>query len=1442
MSSIFISHSSQDGEWSAEVRRQLELQGHRSVFLDFDPAIGIPAGRDWEQELYQQLRACRAVLVLCSRHSMASRWCFAEITHAKSMGKALLPLKIDDCEIDPVLTSRQVIDLTRDPEAGWERLRRGLVVAGLDPADAFDWQGDRPPYPGLLSFQEEDAAVYFGRNNEIQAGLEALQRLHQFGGSRWLMVLGASGSGKSSLVRAGLLPRLRRDRQRWLVLDPFRPGQDPFWELTRVLTRGLGPRSHGEQIYQRLQGATFEPPEPVDGPESVDLHEPLSNLEQALGRLGNVEARRYFELLRKAVDQKTEGAAPVPGSSPSVIEPPLVELARVLIERSEQREARVLLVIDQFEELLGDESDSVSSRFLELLRGAADHPAAPLQILVTLRSDFFAQFQTTATLLELRPGTLSVGPLSAAGIAQTIVEPARLAGLELETGLVETLVQDSQEADSLPLLAFALRELWERCDGGRLTVDEYQTRLGGLSGAVAHVADTVLANTEVLVNPAMTSTILSRMTLDKADAERQRERGRQLRGAFLALSRIDEDGRFARRPARWSDLPADLHPVLERFVQARLLVSRGEGEHRVLEVAHEALFHSWDQLRNWLDEDREFLLWRKRLQAARQQWLDTEQDDGALLRGIALADAENWLGERPRELAVERPFIEQSAALRDHELALASRRRRRVLQGVTLAALICLALAAVAWHESVKAKQLSNERRAALVVEASRNLRDPATRALLLLESAAILPGREPAGGARAARSVAGWAIPRSVLHGHTGSIVGLDFSPDGDRVATSSYDNTVRVFSSDGTGQPLVLRGHSGDVVSVEFDAAGKRLASASADGTVRIWSLDGDVDPIVLQVFDKTASDEAVSSARFSPDGQRLVAATMAGTVVLYILEGNHPSRVLEGHTGPVLQARFSPDGEWILSASRDGTARLWSTGDGASRIVARHEDWVLDGVWSADGSRLATTSRDRRVWVCAPQRASPCQQLTGHDGWVWTAAFDTEGTHLVTAGADNTARVWPLDGKGEPSVLWGHEDWVREVSFSADGRRVLTASHDGSAALWLADGSGEPTFLEGHQGWVRKAIFSPGGGLIATASDDGLARVWRSTPPEDPRILSGHTDQVWSVAFSHLGQSIVTASADLTARIWDAESLESLRILKGHEERVRSAEFSPDDRWLATSSDDGTARIWSVDGSGAPVILRGHRDKVLDVDFSHDGKLLATASYDQTIGLWQPDGTRVRTFDEHLGWVRAVAFSPDDSQILSASRDRTVLLRNTDGSGASRVVGRHKNQVMAAIFKRDGTKILSASADRTARLWDAVGEDGELGRFVGHESLVWGADLSPDGSWVVTASQDGTARVWRADDPSAEPIFLDGHNGPIWNATFSRDGKVIATASADETVRLWRLWSKDWSQLIELLRHQTNACLTVAQRQRFLAEPVAQASERYAACETRNGRTVN
>jgi formylglycine-generating enzyme required for sulfatase activity len=589
MSSIFLSHSSQDNLVAEQVKARLEQWGHRSIFLDFDPANGIPAGRDWEKELYAKLRECRALIILCSHASMASRWCFAEITHAKAMGRPVFPIKLDDAQVDRVLTSVQIIDATTGWDAAYQRLEKGLLAAGLDPKNLFDWDTRRPPYPGLPAFQEQDAAIFFGRDEEIREGQALLNRLRQFGGPRLTLMLGASGSGKSSLMRAGLLPRLKRD-SRWIVVEPFRPLKAPFDELATVLSERLSRAKQAEK---------------GTSPDVAYVRDRI--------RWGEHEAE-------KSVDA-------------------FLELIKTLRETSVSQEATLLLMIDQCEELLAGGADNEGDRFLAFLRAVIELEDSRLMVLATLRSDFLGLFQNQPAMRGLKVETFPVPQMAVDDFASVIEGPARIAGLELGPGLVQAMISDTKTSDALPLLAFTLRELYEGFGEDKLlTLEEYRDKLGRLEGCIARAAEAVL-----------TAKPLSEEKLSA------------LRTSFLLMVRVADSDQYAKQPVLWNDLPASIHDVLEGFVTARLLISGGDKNGRTLEVAHDALFRAWPRLVGWLEDNKSFLVWQQRLNAAVKEWEGTKRRSDLLLRGLPLTEAVDWHKKRSDDFSsVEREFVTAS--------------------------------------------------------------------------------------------------------------------------------------------------------------------------------------------------------------------------------------------------------------------------------------------------------------------------------------------------------------------------------------------------------------------------------------------------------------------------------------------------------------------------------------------------------------------------------------------------------------------------------------------------------------------------------------------------------------------------------------------------------------------------------------------------------------
>ena len=956
MSAIFISHSSRDNEAAAEVRDRLEEQGQRSIFLDFDPADGIPAGRSWEQELYARLKACQAILVLCSEHSMASDWCFAEITHAKSMGKHVFPLKVAPCEIRSLLNEFQILDLTADREDAYTRLWRGLEIAGLDPKNMFDWDGSRPPYPGLLAFQEKDAAIFFGRDNEIREGLSHLRRLERFGGARWTLVLGASGSGKSSLVRAGLVPRLGRDRDSWIVTRPFRPLEQPFVELSTVLA------------------------------EAFELHRaPRSEM----------ETRRILY--------------PPTGISKGASLNRMADELRIAAGRPE---ASVLLFIDQLEEILGRDTGDQATRFLAFLRAAIEEPRSPIRVLATLRSDFLGDFQGHPALRDLAFETLNVGPMSVDGFAQVIEGPAELAGIELQAGLVQAMVGDTETEDALPLLAFTLRELWEGYgQDARLGVDEYREKLGGLHGAVALAAEAVLT---------------SRTLSEREEAD--------LRTAFLAMVRINEDGQYARQPARWSELPPSVHDLLDRFVEARLLVARGDERENRLEVAHEALLRSWHRLVGWLDEDRSFLLWRRRIEEARREWERTENHPSTLLRGPALKEAEGWLEQRGDLLSSQQQtFLRTSLA--------AARRQKRIL--IALAAALMVMLAGFAGWTHVQrmlAERIRTFSHDVTILAHARSLNRvaPAKSARLLLQLHhpdlylySLDLDQLAASGRLLTRSPDSMLAVTSSGEGD----VGVHWTYDDRWSVHLQHDSPV--YKAEIEGPPA--KGIS-EMRSFIKDVKRRRhVLTATEDLKVRLWSLPK-IESLVASVLDAKlpplsqdhdphearllvefdGHDQRVSRMSFSRDGRYAVTISGDQVAVWRTNSGSEPL-IVAGHRADVTAAAFSPDGRQLVTASSDGTLLIRDLKDlFAPPIACRgHRMPLISAAFSPDGATLLTLSSDGEVWRWSAADGSGSKATVVDCQVLEIAYIDLDGTAGVAC-ADGSARLFNVDAGGEMRVL--------------------------------------------------------------------------------------------------------------------------------------------------------------------------------------------------------------------------------------------------------------------------------------------------------------------------------------------------------------------------------------------------------------------------------------
>lgn len=1169
------------------------------------------------------------------------------------------------------------------------------------------------PYRGLFAFQEQDAPNFFGRETFTRQLVEAVHE------RALVAVVGPSGSGKSSVVFAGLLPQLRQEAN-WIIV-PFRPGSDPFWGLAAALI--------------------------------PYLESELSETDRLVETHKLARSMRSGELFLDDV------------------------VNRILQKNSAA--SRLLLLTDQFEELytLCPEPElrySFIDSLLDIVELQPFKRAPTFNIVFTLRADFLEQVLAYRPMADvIQDADLMLGPMIREELSQAIELPAEKLGVTFEAGLVERILDDvGEEPGKLPLLEFALAMLWEQQQKRVLSHRGYEA-IARVEGALTGYADQVYAG----------------LSLTEQEIARQ---------IFVQLVRPGEGTEDTRRVAHRDELSSQDWILGQRLADARLVVTgRDAAGNETVEVVHEALIRNWGRFRQWIEDDRTFRSWQERLRASMRQWEAAQQNKGALLHGIALAEAEGWLAEREADLSqAERTFIQASIDLkeaiateRERDRLARERLRQRIIQGLVAGLLLAILLLTVAgwqWLRAEQQRQVAEDAKNHLAAERDQAQlalsRQLATQAiarqndqldlglLLSVEANRITQTVD------ARRSLRAGLVSNSrlttYLHAHDDRVTSVAFSADGQTMASGSNDNTIVLWDV-ASGLPLTppLTGHEDNVLSIDFSPVDQIVASAGDDKTIRLWdaATGQSINPPL------TGHTSSVSSVNFSPDGQAL-ASSGGKTIILWDLTSSPPlSSTLTGHSGPVRTVSFSPDGQILASGSDDETIILWDvvTGEPFGPPLIGHTDLVRSVSFSPDGQILASAS-ENGIIILWDMSDSPTfnQTLDGHTSSVRSVAFspnslpDTGGHLLASAGTDGSVILWDT-ASGQPlgSPLTGHTDWVRSVAFSPDGKTLASASHDHKIILWDVTSQELDTFALG--------------------------------PP-----IAGHLEGVRSVAFSPDGQTLASGSDDETVILWDAATSEPLGPpLTGHTEGVRSVTFSPDGKTLASSSDDETIILWDV-ATGEPLgpPLTGHTASVRSVAFSPDGQTLASGSKDETIIIWdvatgEPLGSPITG---HAQGVQNVAFSPNGRFLASAGDDKNIKLWDISGNPLlNATLSGHEDVVFSIAFSPDGQTLASSSWDKTIRLWD-VDSGQSIGLPMrGHTEGVQSVTFSPDGKTLASGGWDETIFLW--DPASGLPITamppLTGHTGSVRSIAFSPDGRSLASASDDGTIILWDVDLKSW-----------------------------------------------
>ena len=1317
---------------------------------------------------------------------------------------------------------------------------------GVDSFSAGVEQGLRNPYKGLRPFEEADSSDFFGREDLVRRLLEQLGETasisdtDSWSGDRFLAVIGPSGSGKSSVVKAGLVPELRRGAlpgsNKWYFVEML-PGAHPMEELEIGLLR-------------------------------IAIRQPS-------GLMGHLK-RDKRGLLR----------------------------ASRLVMPDEH--SQLLLVIDQFEEIFTlVESREEADHFMGNLFTAATDPRSNVRIIITLRADYYDRPLAHPEFSKLlRDKTVVVIPLTADELSRAVSEPATKEGIQIEDGLVPTIVADvANQPGSLPLMQYALTELFEHRQGNQMTREAYQ-EISGVLGALSRRAEELYGRLNEDEREAARQLFLRLVTLGEGAKDTRR---RVLRSELLAIANGQQptvNGQPSTGNGQQLTINnSPLTIVIDSFGAARLLtfdhdpVTRGG----TVEVAHEALLREWVRLRSWLDESRDDIRRQRLLAIAAAQWFGAGEDASYLLRGNRLTEFVAWAEtatSRADAVALtgqEHHFLDASFAAHEQQRAEEQVRQQRELETARK----------LAETESKRAEEQANSARilrrratflaGALVVAALLAIaalffaRQSNENAIVAQDNAVLATTREAqaqaetlqrataqaqaeterlrADGQRDAALAAeaeaqaeadlrAKAEAEAILERETAeqqtrlatsrelslaALTNLESDPElSILLALQALDTSHTKDAEEALHQGLqtsrvlmTLSEHTDRVYGSIYSPDGSNLATASDDGTVKVWEA---ASGQLLHTMPYAGIYLWGATLTFNESGDEL-ALVAAGdnyeSAILHkwdIVSGELISQKELPIGFEIWGMALSPDWKSVVAGGENGAAELWDV-EAAEKIFSYsyHEDTVSGIAFNPDGSRLAITSEDGQVTILdieaslAAGEGQPVATFeTANETLLVNARFSNDSTRLVLGFTDSDLELWNLDDTSQPLfILKGHTSWTTDFAFHPDDTYLATGGGDSTVKVWDL-GTGEELFtLSGHKGFVQSLNFSPDGSRLLTSGNDGTSRIWNVMPQAGGELSTfGLTPPAMDLELSPNEGKFALGNSDGPATVWDAATGKQLFSLQGEPDTsVYRVAFSPDGSRIATVGEDGVVRIWDVETGDIILAFTGHTGGesggfftgALDVSYSPDGRRLATAGADGLAKVWDSEsGEELLVLAGHTAGLHSLAYSPDGRYIATSSDSPDTTVKVWDAQTGTEVYsfGPNPGRAWGLAFSPDSNQLGAGGQGGYIKVWDLI-TGLEASNMIGQASTVSTVGFTPDGQQLISGGGDSVS-IW---DIATGTELLNIAPNSSSEFALTQDGRQLYTASQRPAVRVYAVSLEDVRALAEsrVTRQLTNAeCL--------------------------------
>jgi len=1202
------------------------------------------------------------------------------------------------------------------------------------------------PYKGLNFFDEADADLFVGRENLTAKLLDRVLGLvspTESDSARFLAVIGASGSGKSSLVRAGLVPALRWNPKtvNWPI-HFLTPTVHPLESLALSLTHENGSVNIAARLMDDLE----------QDPRSLKLF-----IKKELQECGGEHS-----LL--VIDQFEEVFA----------------LCRSEVERA---------------------------AFINNLMTAASVDDGPVVAIITLRADFYAHCAGYDRLRDVLSRQQEyIGEMSAGELRRAIEEPARRGHWEIEPGLVDLLLHDvGSEPGALPLLSHALFETWHRRRGREMTMSGYAAS-GGVRGAIAETAEAVFTDQFTKEQQVIARRVFIRLT-ELGDENESIETRRRVTTSELIIrpeqAEATQKVLKALADARLITVGQDSVEVAhEALIREWPTLRTWLEENREGLRLHR---HLTEAAQEWHNANRESeLLYRgvKLMQA--REWAGQNLDEmNPLERDFVVASVQRQEQETAeRELQQQRELeaahrLAEAETKRAEEQSNNARQLRKRSYFLAGALIITLILVATSLILAAQARQATASAQSQQRVAFSRELAaaavtnldvDPERSILLALEAVSATYSVDQTWTLEsedALRQGLQASRVELTLRGHTDLVSGAVFSPDGMRIATTSNDGTARIWNARTGAELLSLpTGVTNALHGIDFSPDGKLLATAGKNGTAILWdAATGE------KKFDLMGHSDEVAGFDFSPDGKWLATSSEDRTVKIWDTATGKEKITLTGHFGEVWHVVFSPDGKQLATASNDGSARVWDAATGERLLTFSSDETTLYSVgYNSDGSRLITSGVNRLAQVWDAASGELLIELDGHIGAVSSAVFSPDDTLIATGSDDGSVIIWDAETGRQKLTFRGHTNVIFSVAFSQEclknelifsqtcGFRLVSASWDGTARVWSSAPDRELLTLAIPD--IFRTIISPDGSLMAMGYDDGSIKIFNISTMlaeafkgkssdflavEEVHNFCCHSDKVNDLAFRPDGAILATASDDRTVKLWDVATGKELQTITGFPSGVEAVILNPNGAYAAARNIIGIIIFDLTQTPAREVVVIDARPGIEDFKFSPDGKQIAVGLSSGMAAVFDSQtGEKIFSARPQFGEVWSVAYSPDGTVFATAGGSDSISLWDAKTGIFSHSLKASSGTVGAVAFSPNGQEIAGTGLDQTTKIWNVtLGE--EIATLTGHSDYIMDASFHSNcsdssdpncGTWLATKSIDGTFRFYltQLDDLTA------------------------------------------------------------------------------------------